>query len=82
MLIPFRNLVSAGGIVKRSLAMAFCGRGQTIAKACGLDDATRIGVAHYKEVNGNRCYMISFSRPPVLTPSAAEGNTLTVKPCG
>jgi len=30
-----------GGIVKRSLAMASLGRGKTIAKACGLDDATR-----------------------------------------
>jgi len=30
-----------GGSVKRSLAMAFLGCGATIAKACGLDDATR-----------------------------------------
>jgi len=32
---------SPGGIVKRSLAMAFLGCGATIAKACGLDDATQ-----------------------------------------
>jgi len=31
----------AGGSVKRSLAMALLGRGATIAKACGLDAATR-----------------------------------------
>jgi hypothetical protein len=30
-----------GGIVKRSLAMVLFGCGETIAKACGLDDATR-----------------------------------------
>ena len=30
-----------GGIVKRSLAMVFLGCGATIAKAFGLDDATR-----------------------------------------
>jgi hypothetical protein len=30
-----------GGMVKRSLAMVFLGCGETIAKACGLDDATR-----------------------------------------
>jgi hypothetical protein len=30
-----------GGSVKRSLAMAFLGCGATIAKACGLDAATR-----------------------------------------
>ncbi len=29
-----------GGIVKRSLAMVLCSRERTIAKACGLDDAT------------------------------------------
>jgi hypothetical protein len=30
-----------GGIVKRSLAMVLSGCGEPIAKACGLDDATR-----------------------------------------
>jgi hypothetical protein len=35
------NSSNPGGIVKQSLAMVFSGAGQTIAKACGLDDATR-----------------------------------------
>jgi len=34
-------LPQTGGIVKRSLAMALLEYCATIAKACGLDDATR-----------------------------------------
>ena len=39
--VTTRNSLCLGGIVKRSLAMASLYMGKTIAKAFGLDDATR-----------------------------------------
>jgi len=42
-----------GGIVKRSLAMVSLGYSKTIAKACGLDDATRLNPLKYRRIARN-----------------------------
>jgi len=41
---------STGGIIKRSLAMAYLRWHVTIANACGLDDATQTLAKHLEKI--------------------------------